>query len=119
LPDSVSFSGFSNPRFIKIRKKMDADSMRFLFELPEGMHMKLSFDSDRLETWQTGNTLSMEILFDGARWTSAITDQPYRIRSDSEGKPYVLIGPGENTELHDALKTLFPECFVADGAEFL
>lgn len=119
LPDSISYTDYSNPRFIKLIKKMNGDSIRFLFELPEGMHMKLRFDSSRLLRWQTGNRVSIEIIFDCARWTSAISAQSYQIRLDGEGKPYVLVSPGENVELHTLLKSLFPECFLADGAEFL
>lgn len=119
LPDTIPFSTFSNPKFIKLVKKMDGDSIRFLFEIPEGMHMKLHFDSDRLIGWKTGNKLSIEILFDCAKWTSAISAQSFQVRMDGEEKPYVLVSPGENVELHAILNSLFPECFLADGAEFL
>lgn len=119
LPDSIPYSVYSNPRFIKLIKKMNGDTVRFLFELPDGMHMKLLFDADRLHRWRTGNRISIEIIFDCARWTSAISAQSYRVRKDGEGKPYVLVTPGENPQLHTVLKSLFLECFLADGAEFL
>ncbi len=119
LPDSIAYKDYSNPRFIKLIKKMNGDSIRFLFELPEGMHMKLQFDSSRLQRWQTGNKVSVEILFDCAKWTSAISAQAYQIRLDGAGKPYVLVSPSENVGLHTLLKSLFPQCFLADGAQFM
>lgn len=119
LPDSIPYAAYSNPRFIKLVKRMGGDSARFLFELPDGMQLKLRFDSERMTGWKTENRLSIEVIFDCARWTSAISAQPYRDRMDGEGKPYVLVSPGENADLHAVLEALLPECFLADGAEFM
>lgn len=119
LPDSISFSTFANPRFIKLVKNMNGDSVRFLFELPPDLHMKLRFDADRLLRWRNGNRISIEIVFDCARWTSVISNQSYLIRKDGEGMPYILLSLGENSEVHGKLNSLFPECFIADAAEML
>lgn len=119
LPDSVSFSAFTNPKFIKLVKRMDGDSVRFLFEIPESLNLRLRFDAERLLAWKQGKALAIEILFDCSRWTSVIASRTYSIRMDGEGRPYAVISPGENAEIHSALLSLFPDCFVADGAEIL
>ncbi|MDQ3003057.1 MAG: hypothetical protein M3Y08_17565 [Fibrobacterota bacterium] len=119
LPDSSSYSSFSNPRFIKLTKKMNGDSVRFLFEVPSEMHLMLRFDEDRVARWRVGNNLSVAIIFDCGRWTSAISGNPFQGRVDGEGKPYVLLSRKENSEIHEKLSALFPECFISDSVEML
>lgn len=119
LPDAIPFAEFSNPRYVKLVKRMNGDSVRFLFELPGGMNLGLRFDAARLSRWRTADTVSIEVYFDCAKWLAAIADRPFRTRLDGEGRPYVLIGAGENEELHAIMKSLFPASFIADGAEFL
>lgn len=118
LPDTGSFQDYSNPRYLKMTKKIGAGNFRFLFEMPQGMDMKLMYDKAHIGTWIRKDTLAIRILFDAGKWAAGLTLEPAaKVRRDGHGADYMLLSPDENAKTYDRLKTMLPNGFMADSTE--
>jgi hypothetical protein len=121
LPDSQGYEAWGNPRYTKLVKVMGADTVRFLFEMPAGMRIKLMFGKGAVAAWQRDHRMTATILFDGGAWARGAGSDTagFVWRRDGKHARYVLLSPGENAGAYASLKALLPSCFMADSAEML
>jgi hypothetical protein len=118
LPNLISYQAFNNIRYAKLRKKIGSDTIPFLFEMPGNMELKLAFSKTSIDSWQHGDSVNMEITFDGNKWMEEIPqDLPNQTRRDGLGMKYIVIAPSENTAAYARLKAMLPLCFRADSTE--
>jgi hypothetical protein len=120
LPAAIpSFATWSNPRHAKIVKLMGADTLRFLFEMPADMRIRLMFDKATIAAWRKDTAITVEVRFDVGRWASGLgADRAFTFRTDGKRVRYVLLSPRENALAYEAMKALLPKAFMADSANY-
>lgn len=117
LPDSASFADWSNPRHAKLIKVMGADTLRFLFEMPAELGIKLMFGKAAVQSWRRDRAIMVHIRFDVGRWAAGLGSDPrFRFRLDGEKTRYVLLSPIENADTYGTMKAGLPKAFMADSA---
>ncbi len=102
LPEGVAWQELSDPYWIRLRRKSDA--ARFAFALPDSLQLRLDYDRNRLEGFRSGDTLTLDVVFDLDRWLTHNGDWALAERQGSDGIRYSVLAPASH-----------PECFLADG----
>jgi hypothetical protein len=120
LPESVAFSAWSNPRYIKLVKVMGADTVRVLFELPHDLRIRLGFAKATIDAWRHDRSMTVLVMFNVGKWAAGLEPgTTFGYRQDGKHDPYVVLAPGENAAAYEALKALLPGSFMADAADML
>lgn len=117
LPDTSAFAGWSNPRYAKLIKVMGSDTLRFLFEMPADLRIKLLFGESTIQSWRGDRSILVHVRFDVGLWAAGLGSNPaFRFRQDGERARYVLLSPFENAQVYHAMKAGLPKAFMADSA---
>ncbi len=117
LPDSVPFQAWSNPRYAKLMRINGPDTLRALFDMPQGMRLRLMFGKDRVTRWRSGDTVMVKVMFDAGKWTNGLDPRgSFQSRKDGNHVSYVLFSATENSAVWASLKDRFPTAFSADTA---
>lgn len=119
FPDTSAFEDWSNPRYAKLIKVMGSDTLRFLFEMPADLRIKLMFSETTIQSWR-GDRSSMlvHVRFDVGQWAAGLGSEPaFRFREDGKHARYVLLSPVENAKVYGAMKAGLPLAFIADSAQ--
>ncbi len=112
-----SYAAWDSPRYAKILKVMGADTLRFLFDMPKDVRLKLLFNKGTISTWRAGDTVTVAVLFDLAAWSAGLGSDPgFVFRADGEHVRYVLLSPTENAAAYQAMLALLPKAFMADSS---
>jgi hypothetical protein len=118
LPDSVAFSGWSNPRYIKLVKVMGADTVRALFELPADLKLKLGFGKATIADWRDDHHMTVDVIFDADKWAAGLAIGSVAVyRKDGAGARYAVLSPEENPDAYAALEALLPMSFMCDTVD--
>jgi hypothetical protein len=120
FPDTSSFADWSNPRYAKLIKVMGSDTLRFLFEMPADLRIKLMFGKSTIQSWRRDRAIMVHVRFDVGRWAAGLGSDPgFRFRQDGEQARYVVLSPFENAAAYGTMKAGLPMAFMADSALML
>ncbi|HKP95004.1 MAG TPA: hypothetical protein VJ385_04530 [Fibrobacteria bacterium] len=120
LPDSVPFSDWSDPRYIKLVKITSADTVRALFRMPPDLRIRLGFGKAAIGAWRKDADITVTVMFDAGKWAAGLGAQAgFAFREDGKHARYVLLSPEENVPVYAAMKASLPGCFMADAADML
>lgn len=118
FPDTSAFADWSNPRYAKLIKVMGADTLRFLFEMPADLHIKLMFGKSTIQSWRGDRSMLVHVRFDVGLWAAGLGSKPaFRFRQDGKRARYVLLSPVENAQVYGAMKAGLPSAFMADSTQ--
>ncbi len=116
LPDTTDFKNWTNPRYAKIIKLHQSEEQHYLFEMPQGMRIKLMFDKPTISSWIKKDTMAITIPFDAVKWFSVLMQEPaLQSRKDGLGMDYHILSSTENTKTYNQLKSMLPQCFKSDS----
>jgi hypothetical protein len=120
LPDSADWRTWSSPRYAKfylIRNPFgNPDSLRAVFEMPQGMEIRLVYSKDQMVWWLWGDTMWVSVEFRTGSWAGNLGPWgSWKMRKDGKLKPYVLFSPIENAQTWNELKARLPAAFDADS----
>jgi hypothetical protein len=117
LPDTAAFLTWYNPRYAKLLLIEGPDTLRALFDMPQGMHLTLGYGKDKVSKWRAGDTMHVKVMFDVGKWAAGIGPKGgWTLRQDGKHVRYALFSEGENAAAWTALKARLPESFLADSA---
>lgn len=115
LPDTAAFMDWENPRYAKLKLIDGADTLHALFDMPQGMKLKLMYGKGRVSDWRQGDTMRVDVRFDVGRWMAGLAHEGWTLRKDGKGVPYALFAEGENPAAWSLLKAGLPGAFMADS----
>ena len=116
-PAIASYGSWSNPRYAKIITVMGGDTLRFLFEMPKDLRLKLLFGKSTIDSWHKGDSMTVDVYLDVGKWSAGLGSDPaFRLRTDGEHLRYVLLSPVENAAAYQTMRILLPHAFMADSS---
>lgn len=119
LPDTSAFADWSNPRYAKLIKVTGTDTLRFLFEMPADLRIKLVFDKSTIQSWRRDQAITAQIRFDVGRWAAWLgSNTGYRFRQDGKRARYVLLSPTENSLVYGYMRAGLPLAFPANERRY-
>jgi hypothetical protein len=120
LPDSSDYRTWSNPRYAKFYLVQNADSLPALFEMPQGMEIRLKYGQDAMAYWNWDDSIWVSVAFDAGKWIGPLGARgAWTMRQDGKHARYVLFSPTENAQAWNGLKARLPGSFVSDSVQVL
>jgi hypothetical protein len=118
LPDSADIRTWSNPRYAKFYLIQNRDSLPALFEMPQGMEMRLNYGEAHMADWNYANTVWVQVLFNAGKWLGPLGVRgAWTTRLDGKQARYVLFSQTENAQAWNGLKDRLPISFLADSVQ--
>jgi hypothetical protein len=114
LPDTAAFMAWYNPRYTKLRLIDGADTLNALFDMPQGMKLRLAYGKETIARWRQGDTMQVKVMFNVGKWASFLGPKGWSRRQDGRGKPYALFSETENPVAWTSLKNGLTGSFMAD-----
>lgn len=118
LPDTGDIRAWANPRYARFSLVEGGDTLPALFDMPQGMELKLMFAKERIDSWRAGDTLWVPIAFDAGEWAGGLPGRgSWKTREDGKHARYVVFSASENPAAWAELKARLPGAFYADTVQ--
>jgi hypothetical protein len=115
-PDTLDFSRFLDPGFIKGMLWDGRDSTALLFALPAGNELDLVYPKSFLEGWERNGKYECEFVFYANDWIMAVDLSGAAAVLDANGRKLILLDASHNPTAYAALAAAFPKSFNAPMA---